>query len=173
MNALSSAELKIDDLDGELQFTLSRETGWLEVVLGAGALSALGVFGLLQQRILILFICFAGIGALLINWAQGSTTVFRISDRRLVATGNLHRWPASDFSIPVAEVKSIGWSSGGENGSGGIYVWHGWNGLKRTCVLPGLSHKKAQAVMDLIKGKFPQFTVESGPTVSLSFGIDV
>jgi hypothetical protein len=173
MNALSSVKLKIDDLDGELQFTLARETGWLEVVLGAGTLSALGVFGLLQQSFLTLFICFVGIGTLLINWAQGSTTVFRISDRCLVATGNLNRWSASDINIPATEVKSIGWSSGGENGSDGIYVRHGSNGLKRICVLPGLSHKKAQAVTDTIKGRFPQFTVESRPIVSLSFGIDV
>jgi hypothetical protein len=171
MNALSSAELKFDDLDDELQFTLARETGWFEIVLGAGVLSAFGVFGLLQQSIVIILVCILGIGTMLINWAQGSTTVFRISDRRLVATGNLHRWSAADINIPAIEVKSIGWSSGGENRSNGIYVRHGWNGLKSTCVLPGISQKKAQTITDMIKARFPQFTIQSSSIISFSVGV--
>ncbi|HXR40036.1 MAG TPA: hypothetical protein VN776_13120 [Terracidiphilus sp.] len=168
MKALSSAELKIEDLGGELQFTISREPGWVEVVLETGVLSGVGVYALLQQSVLFLCGCVLGIGALLINWAQGSTTVFRISNRGVIATGNLHRWSSSDVSIPASEVRSIGWSSGSCSSDGGslpdgIYVWHRRSGLKSTCVLPGLSHKKAQAVTDAIKARFPQFTIERGP----------
>lgn len=171
MNAQSTAELTIDDLDGELQFTLSREIGWLEVVVASGVVSAFGVYGILQQSIFMLCVCFVGIGVLLINWAMGPTTVFRISDRRVIATGNLRRWSASDINIPASEINSVGWYSGGENGSQGIYVWHGWNGLKSTCVLPGISQKKAQAITDAIKTRFPQFTIEAGPVIGFSVGV--
>jgi hypothetical protein len=170
MKTLSSAELKIDDFDDELQFTVSRETGWIEVVLASGAVAAFGVYGFIQQSVLLLFGCAVGIGALLINWALGPTTMFRISAQSVVATGNLQRWSASDVRIPAEEVKSIGWSSGGENRSGGIYVWHGPSGLKSTCVLPGISHKKAQSITDAIKARFPQFVIRGGSVVALSFG---
>jgi hypothetical protein len=171
MKALSSSEIKIDDLGNELQFTISRETGWAEIVILTGALSGFGIFALLQQSALLACGCLVGIGALFINWANGPTTVFRISEQRVVATGNLHRWSATDFNIPASEVKSIGWFSGGEEGSDGIYVWHGWNGLKSTCVLPGLSRKKAQAVVDAIKMRFPLYEIKTGTSLSFSLGI--
>lgn len=171
MKALSSAELKIEDLGDELQFTLSRETGWIEVALATGVLSGVGVYALLQQSVFLVCGCALGLGALLINWALGPTTVLRISPRRVIATGNLHRWSSSDLSIPAPEVLSIGWSSGGENRPDGIYVWHGQSGTKTTCVLPGLSHKKALAVTEAIKTRFPQFTIESKPMVSFSVGV--
>jgi hypothetical protein len=170
MKALSSTELKIDDLDDELQFTLSREIGWIEIVLEAGAISGFAIYAILQQRILLGLCCAIGIGALLINWALGPTTVFRISARGVVATGNLRRWSAADVEIAASEIKSIGWSFGGENSPGGIYVWHGW---KSTCVLPGISRNRAQAAIDAIKAKFPQFTIENGPAVSLSLGVEI
>jgi len=65
-------------------------------------------------------------------------------------------------------VKSIGWFSGGENGSDGIYVRHG---LKSTCVLPGISQKKAHTITDTIKARFPQFGIESGSVIQFSIGV--
>jgi hypothetical protein len=168
MNALSSTEFKVDDLDGELQFTISRETGWVEVVLFSTVVSAFGVYGILENSVFILFASMVGIGTLLINWAMGPTTVFRISANRAVATGNLHRWSSSDINIPASEIKSIGWSSGGENNPNGIYVWHG---LKGTCVLPGLPKKKAKEVTDAIAARFPQFTIGNGASISWSIGV--
>jgi hypothetical protein len=173
MNALSSAELKVDDLGDELRFTISRETGLFEILIVAGGLSGLAVYAFLEGSVLIALFCMVPLGAMVINWAQGPTTVFRISANRIVATGNLHRWSASDFSIAASEVKSIGWSHGGERRHQGIYVWHGWGSLQSTCVLPGLSHKKAQDVIDAIIARYPQFKIESGATVSLSFGAEI
>jgi hypothetical protein len=173
MKALSRAELKIDYLDDELQFIILREIGWIEIALESGVLAAFGTCALLQQSLLLLCGCVIGIGGLVINWAQGPHTVFRISGRRLTATGNLHRWSASDVSIVASEVKSIGWSTGDNDRPSGIYVWHGQDGLKSTCVLPGLSEKKGQAVTCSIKGRFPQFTIKCSPVISASLGLEL
>jgi hypothetical protein len=167
MNALSSSTLKIDDLDDELQFTLTRDVGWLEVVIPVSAACGVGIWGAYTGSMVGLFVCAVAIGGMLINWALGPTTVFRISGNRLVASGNLRRWSSSDIDIPANEVKSIGWSSGGRNSSSGLYAWHG---LRGTCVLPGLPKKKAAEVTDAISKKYPQFRIGSGSV--WSFGLD-
>lgn len=168
MRALSSTEVKIDNLDDELQFTMLRKKGWIEILLGPSALVAFAATAVLQHGYLSLCCCLVGIGVLAINWMQGAVTVFRVSGRRLTATGNLRRWSASDVSIAASEIKSIAWSCGGDVRPSGIYVWHGHYSLKSTCVLPDLSSEKSQNVTDAIKAQFPQFIGDSASILSIS-----
>ena len=70
MKALSSAELRIDNLDDELQFTILRERGWIGIALGSSAIAGFGTYAVLQQSVLSLCCCFVGVAGLAINWAQ-------------------------------------------------------------------------------------------------------
>jgi hypothetical protein len=172
MQARSTSELKIDDLGSELRFTLSHERGWIYFALIVGAFIGLGLCAFLEQSVWLGCICCLLMAVpLIMNWMRGSTTVFRISEQRVVATGNLYRWSASDVNISASDVMSIGWNSGGEDASNGIYVWHGWGGMRSTCVLPGISCDKAQPILDAIKLRFPQYAIKDVRPFSVSFGI--
>jgi hypothetical protein len=173
MKALSNTELKIESFGDELQFTISRESGWIEIVVTSSVITAVGTYGLLRSSVLSLGFCLVGIGFVAFNWAQGPTTTFCVSNRRLFATGNLSKLSDADVSIPASDVKSISWGSGPDDGPTGIYVWHGQEGSKCTCVLPGVSKKKAQGVTEAISKRFPQFPVRAGETHAALFTIEL
>ena len=157
MPAFSSTTLKIEDLGSEFQFTVTRKSGWVGLAVAYGLIATAITYGVLSQRYFFLMFGVVGAAATLVNWVKGPVTVLRVSDSRVLATGNLERWSDSDFEISADQVKSIGWSYGGQQGNSGLFVSHGLMGLGGTCVLPGLSKEQARQVTDAIALKFPRY----------------
>lgn len=157
MPAFSSTTLKIEDLGGELQFTVTRKSGWVSFVVMSGLLAAVSTYAVLSDRYFLLLFGVIGATAALINWVKGPVTLLRVSEARILATGNLHRLSDSDFELSADKITSIGWSFGGRNRSEGLHVWHGLMGS--TCVLPGLSEKQAKQVTDTIAAQFPHYKI--------------
>ncbi|HEX7730267.1 MAG TPA: hypothetical protein VF392_14645 [Terracidiphilus sp.] len=168
MPAYSSTVLKIEDMGGELQFTVTRRIGWLELILMTSVITGCGVYGFLRQEYLFLAMFVVSLGSAVFRWAKGPTTVLRVSGSRIHAAGNLRRWSSSDIEIPAHDVKQIGWALGGSGQTSGLYVWQGKMGLRSTCVLPDISHKDAAKVTDLLSTQLPQYKIGSGPVVSFT-----
>jgi hypothetical protein len=160
MKALSGSDLRVDRFDGELQFTLTRETGWLEIAVTSGVIAGIAIYAIIQDSGAVLCLCLFAIGTMLFRWAKGPTTIFRLSNSRLTAAGRLDKWWTSEVDISASEVASIGWLYGSKNRSSGLYVWHGDSWFGKTCVLPGLPKKKAETVTSAITAQFPQFRIE-------------
>jgi hypothetical protein len=168
MAAFSSAVLTIDDLGGELQFTATRKIGCLELILTTSVITGSGFYGFLRQEYVFIAMFVISLGAAVFRWANGPTTVFRVSGGRIHASGNLRRWSSSDLEIPAHDVKQIGWALGGSGQTSGLYVWQGKMGLRSICVLPDISHKDASRVTNLISARYPQYKIGSGPVVSFT-----
>ncbi|MDE3201187.1 MAG: hypothetical protein KGN79_09735 [Acidobacteriota bacterium] len=157
--AFGSTSLKIEDLDDELQCTVTRQCGWFGPIAIACIASGLSTYAILTAHYFYLLMALLLLASLFLSWARGPVTTLRISGNRILATGNLERLSSSDFRIEANKVDHIGWSSGGENGSQGLYVWHGTLGWGSNCVLPGLSKRHCVQVTDAIAAKFPHYKI--------------
>ncbi|HWA95205.1 MAG TPA: hypothetical protein VG844_11450 [Terracidiphilus sp.] len=166
--AFGSTALKIENLDGDLQFTLARTTGWLDVVLISSVVSASGFFGFFTSNIFLIVCAIFSLFVALFKWAQGPITTLRVSETRVLATGNLLRWKNGDILIDASDIKSIGWAYGSEYRPQGIYVWKEKSGLKSECVLPGISYTKAKQITDAITARFSKYKIASGPIVGFT-----
>ena len=71
------------------------------------------------------------------------------------------------MTIPANEITSMGWSAGGEDDSGGVYVATGW---KRPYVLPGASEEQGRATLAAIAERFPDFPIADASPASMLFG---
>jgi hypothetical protein len=142
----------IDEPD-YLQFVLVRENGWIDLVGPPVALLVFVAWAVIYQH--YFFIAFAVIGlfALIANYANGSITKLFVSQSELIARGNLDRALTDEVKVKVSDIESLDYRMGGRNSPSGFYASQGW--LKQTCLLPGLSKQKANAIADAICERFP------------------
>jgi hypothetical protein len=159
--AFGSTALKIEDLDDDLQCTVTRQGGWLAPVVITCIVTGLSTYAILTAHYFYLFMALFMVGAVFISWTRGPVTTLRISANRILATGNLERLSSSDFRIEANKVDHIGWSNGGENGNSGLHIWHGMLGWGSTCVLPGISKDQCTQITDAIAAKFPRYKIKN------------
>lgn len=102
-----------------------------------------------------LFAIFA-IGISIFGWitsfTQGNVTRLAVSEHEIVARGNLNKVSTTALTIPASEIKSIGYSTGGEDDPTGLYVYRN---LRSTCVLPGLDREQTEAIILRIRQRYP------------------
>lgn len=156
------------ELDGELQFVITRTRGWTDYA----PIAALALFVLLIiPNHLLWGVCIAVIGgvAAYANWAggnKGSVTSLRVTRDGFTPGGNLSKTFTSAITIPVARITSVSWNPGRENEPSGLYVWEGWSGR---CVLADVGQEQAKAIREAIARKFPEIPLgEEGPLPMLS-----
>ncbi len=168
MNFSSDVEVKTVELPDALEFTVTREKDWGTNVIAPG----LGLFALwwFFWRIGNLWLRIisgvtAGITALsyAANRLHGRETRLRVTSEELAAEGNLGRIFSTRFRIAAADLSSIRFDDGGEGGTGGLYVWHGWS---CACILPGVSREQADSIVDAIARKFPLLPTERSDSKS-------
>jgi len=93
----------------------------------------------------------------------------RVSESSIIARKNSASWVGKEVTIPVAEISSMGWSAGGEDDDGGVYVMRGYS---RSWVLSGASEEHGRVVISAIEDRFPAFPIADLTPASLLFGDD-
>jgi len=167
MKLFADSRLEIRDLGSALEFVLTRNYGFLENFAGPAVIGAFVIYSWEERSIIAMLFAALGLIGLFINWLQGRETVLRVSQMEVVARCNLESWLRSEITIPANEITSMGWSAGGEDDSGGVYVATGW---KRPYVLPGASEQQGGAIMAAIAEKFPEFPASDKSPASMLFG---
>jgi hypothetical protein len=165
MNAFGHVELTSGETRDGLEFRVDREAGWFPLavllVICAGFLAFAFSAGPPAVRSgfaaaamgLLLWIGFMAAR----TWGKISTTTLSVTRDRLVASGGGLKSPdfgSSTLTVPVGEIKSIGYESGGEDDPCGLYAACGV--FKHRCLLPGLNRQQATAVAIAIVRRFPQ-----------------
>lgn len=166
MKIFGSTRLETQDLGDSLQFVITRGYGWMDV---AGGPIVIGLFLFFAWRGSVILMVFAGLGVigLIANYVHGRETLLRVSERGIMARGNLDSWFTTELRFPVDEITSLGWSMGGEGDDGGLYVSHG---LLQAWVLPGATEEQGHAILASIEGKFPDFPIADRTPASMFFG---
>ena len=90
-----------------------------------------------------------------------------VNRAEVVAQGDLQSSPAEEMTIPLNEITSMGWSAGGQDDSGGLYVE---KGFARSYIVPGASDAQAREILAAITGKFPGFPIDDKTWASLIWG---
>ncbi len=170
MPAIGRVDLETRELPDALEFVVTRVTGWVELVLGAGlTIFVVGIFwrsGGAFAWIIAALAVFASLYLFLSIWIHRGKTRLLVTSKEISAEGNLHRWFSSKLHIPTAELKSLKWDSGGE-GDRGLYARRAWS---YDCVLPEISEQQAQSIRDAIANKFPHIRIDENSPVSILFG---
>jgi len=167
MKLFADSQLETRDLGNALEFVLTRNYGFLENFAGPAVIGAFVIYSWEERSTIALLFAALGLIGLFINWLQGRETVLRVSQMEVVARGNLDSWFRSEMTIPANEITSMGWSAGGEDDSGGVYVATGW---KRSYILPGASEVQGGAILAAIAKRFPDFPILDRTPASMLFG---
>lgn len=167
MKIIGSTELETRDLGDSLQFVRSRNPGWLETVLGTIALFGFAVYACYENSIILMISAAIVIIGASANLAHGRETLMRVSEKGVMARGNLDSWLTTELSVAVEEITSVGWSPGGEGDNGGVYVSRGF---AQMWVLPGATEEQGRAIIAAIEKKFPDFPIADRTAASLLFG---
>ena len=169
MKLLASPVLETHDLGGALEFVLTKDDGMLRNLAGPIVVGAMAIYSWRERSIIAMVFAILGVIGLAVHWIQGRETILRVSQVEIVARGNLGSWFTTEITIPVSEITAMGWSAGGEDDSGGLYVASGW---KRPCVLPEATEEEVHDILDAIAEKFPNFPVTDKSPASVLFGDD-
>jgi hypothetical protein len=171
MKLVGGVELKTIELPDALEFTVEREYGWFEIVVGfAITLLALWLFwrvNTLFTHLLVVAISAVVVVSVVAHRVQGSSTKLRLTSDELFAEGNLDRLFRRQLRIPYREIKSLEFSFVDEGASGGIYVKHRGN---FSCVLPGLDEEQGRTVTNAIFEKFPDLVPTDTSPGSFLYG---
>jgi len=164
---LESRQLETRDLDDSLLFVLKSNPRWGNLIAG---LAVIAVFAFVAWRwhnvIFLVFVVVALLG-LVSNRRRGRQTTLRVSRAQVVAHGNLESSSTADITIPLDGITSMGWSAGGQDDNGGLYVANGWT---RSYVVPGATEAQAREIIATITGKFPGFLIDDKTWASLIWG---
>jgi hypothetical protein len=169
MKIVGSTELKTRNLGDSLQFVLTRSPGWTEVAFEVILVGGFLFYAWWQSSAILAIFAVVGIVGMAINWIQGRETLLRVSENSIIARKNSASWVGKDVTIAVAEISSMGWSAGGEDDDGGVYVMRGYS---RSWVLPGASEEQGRVVISAIEDRFPSFPIADRTPASLLFGDD-
>jgi hypothetical protein len=165
MNAFGHTELTVNELPDRLQFRVDREAGWAPAAVLLIVSTGFMIFSL-TISVPTLRYTFAAVTAgffvwigitLVRNLKKIDTTTLSVTSESLVATGAGLRWLGSGNStscVPTAEIRSMGYETGGEDDPSGLYVSCGF--WKNRCLLPGLNRQQCTAVTIAIVRRFPE-----------------
>jgi len=148
-------ETKIEtiDLPGELQFVFVRENGWLDVIPPPALAGALAAWCWISHSYLFSGLVLVVSVVYLTKSLTNPATVLLVSPWELMARGNVGGMFKDEIRIPVDEVRSLDYSTGGEDDIPGLYVWAG----QKSCFLiRGLSQEQATDIAVAIRRKFPE-----------------
>lgn len=162
MQLRGKVELNTVELPDALEITVSRDDGAIEsIAFPIFAFVVLAWFWVIGRtwwpRILASIAAISTVAGYISNWIQGGKTTLRVTRDELLAEGNLGRLFSTHEKIPVSNVASIGYDSGGDGGISGLYVRDGW---RSTSLLPNLSPEQVNAVIETIHQKFPNIPIQ-------------
>lgn len=169
MKLMAEPRLETRELGSALEFVLTRNYGLLGNIAGPAVVGGFAFYSLRERSAIAMVFAAAGVIGLVVNWIQGRETVLRVSQIEIVTRGNLASWFTTEMTINVNEVTSVGWSPGGEDDGGGVYVARGWS---QTTVLPGATKEHGRLILDAIAEKFPDFPIADKGPASMLFGDD-
>jgi hypothetical protein len=164
---LGSRQLETRDLGDSLQFALKRNTRWGNMAAGLVVIAGFTLVAWWRHSIILLVFAVVGMIGLVSNRLRGRETTLRVNRAEVVAQGDLDSTSAGETTIPLNEITSMGWSAGGQDDSGGLYVA---NGFARTYVVPGATEAQAREILAAITGRFPGFPIDDKTWASLIWG---
>jgi hypothetical protein len=151
---IGHAEVTTIEEPGQLQFVVTRENGWIDLVAPSAVLILVFVWACVFGHFFVAVFSVVGLFGLGAYYLNGPITKLFVSQNQLIARGNLDRTFTNEVKVPASEVKSLGYSVGpSEDSPSGLYADRGW--LKQTCLLPGLNKQQANTIADAIRRKFP------------------
>lgn len=172
MSAFGLFKLTTHELQDELQFYLRRKPNHARQVVLAGFLFLFMLYIFVtvysvERPLAFIVLAIALASALWIgistarNWNRTYITTLSVTSLRLESTGdNLvsdsfgYYTCAGKVTVPVSEIKSIGYSLGGRYSPCGFWATCGF--LTSRCLLPGLNREQATAVAVAITQRFPE-----------------
>lgn len=166
INDLGSRQLETRDLGEALQFALKGNPRWGNVAVGLIVIGGFAFVAWWRHSVILLVFVVVGIIGLISNRLRGRETTLRVSRTEVVARGDLDS-AAEEMAIPLNEISSMGWSAGGQDDSGGLFVANGWT---RSYVVPGATESQAREIIATITGKFPGFLIDEKTWASLIWG---
>ena len=164
---LGSRQLDTRDLGDSLQFVLKRNPQWGNLAAGLIVIGGFTFVGWWRHSVILMVFTAVGIIGLVSNRLRGRETTLRVSLAEVVAQGDLESSSGEELTIPLNEITSMGWSAGGQDDSGGLYVA---NGYVRSYVVPGATEAQAREILAAITGRFPGFPIDDKTWASLIWG---
>jgi hypothetical protein len=164
---IGTRQLEKRDLGDSLQFVLKRNPRWGNVIAGLIVIGGVSFVAWWRHSVMLLVFAVVGIIGLVSNRLRGRETTLLVNGAEVVAQGDLQSSPAEEMTIPLNEITSMGWSAGGQDDSGGLYVA---KGFKRSYIVPGASDAQAREILAAITGKFPGFPIDDKTWASLIWG---
>jgi hypothetical protein len=95
------------------------------------------------------------------EWLQGHHTQLRVSAQEVNASGNVGRLARTTVSIPVADVQSIEYAAGGEDGAPGLYAIRKCGGC--TLLVPNLDELICREIANRIATRFTEIGADREP----------
>jgi hypothetical protein len=179
MSVSGQVELTTQEFQDELQFCLKRKSNPLMLVVIPGLLFLFMLniivplyavekpLGLIMFSIFVAGVLWVGINAMR-NWNRTYITTLSVTGQRLEATGDSlasdwagHYTRPGKVTMPVSEIKTIGYSLGGKYSPSGFWATCGF--LTSSCLLPGLNREQATAVAIAITKRFPEIGSRTQP----------
>lgn len=164
---LGSRELETRDLGDSLQFVLKRNPRWGSVAAGLIVIGGFTFVAWWRHSVILLVFTVVGVIGLVSNRLRGRETTLRVNRTEVVAQGDLENASTGEMRIPLNEITSMGWSAGGQDDNGGLYVANGWT---RSNVVPGATEAQAREILAAITGRFPGFPIDDKTWASLIWG---
>lgn len=151
------------ELPNALEFTVTRERGWIYTFLTpAVALAVLVTIWRTGKFPLQIMAVVAGVSCaitLVANWIHGKETKMRVTAEEIVVRGNLNSWFQEELRIDARELSSLKWDCGGDGDECGLYARWGWSSR---CLLAGITRDQAEGIREAIARKFPEMTIAMG-----------
>ena len=167
MNLFPSWMLAMEDLGSTVEFVLIRNSGWVGTLAGPAVVCGAAFYSWRARSLIAML--FAACAAITVvrSWLQSRETLLRVSPVEVIVGGTVDNRFIAQLTIPVNEITSFGWSAGGEDDNGGLYVATGW---QRSYVLPGATEAQGRAIIDVIAERFPELPIADRTTASMLFG---
>jgi hypothetical protein len=166
IRSLGSRQLEMRDLGDSVQFVLKPHLRRGNVGAGLMVIVGFAFFAWWRHSVILMVFAIVGVIGLVSNWLRGRQTTLRVNRAEVVARGDLDT-SAHEITIPLTEITSMGWSAGGQDDSGGLYVANGWT---RSYVVPGATEAQAREILAAITGRFPGFPIDDKTWASLIWG---
>ena len=166
IRSLGSRQLEMRDLGDSVQFVLKPHLRRGNVGAGLMVIVGFAFFAWWRHSVILMVFAIVGVIGLVSNWLRGRQTTLRVNRAEVVARGDLDT-SAHEITIPLTEITSMGWSAGGQDDSGGLYVANGWT---RLYVVPGATEAQAREILAAITGRFPGFPIDDKTWASLIWG---
>lgn len=164
---LGRQQLETRDLGDSLQFVLKPNPKWGNLAAGLVLIGGFTFAAWWRHSVILMVFTVIGLIGLVSNRLRGRERTLRVKRGEVVARGDPQNSSTGEVTISLSEITSMGWSAGGQDDSGGLYVANGWT---RTYVVPGATESQAREILAAITGRFPGFPIEDKTWASLIWG---